>query len=592
MNQFSMHGGDKDSLTEKKLPEMGIPNLTTFVNKNYTWNSVRVQRPSKIVIDGYSLCHNLYYQCHTDWQLGGDYCEFYKTVSVYFEHLNSLEIYAYIVIDGIDYDKRKLDTTRTRCVQKLKVMAKTSKKKSDRVLPLFAKSVFVDALRDLEERDLGLKFYVANGEADQDVVSLANHFGCPVLGNDSDYFIFNIKGGYIPISDESGSVVDLGGKVKLFLYKDFDRQFSLRNHDLRLYLPVFLGNDFRLGIDSSMPIDEMLSMIGYIEESNHDVEILREVSLFYRKSSQSYDFLATSTFLCTKNPMAVIPQWVLDLYKCGKFMHALMYLLLDPIPKLWRYSVVVENISKLSAWKITQKMKLYIVGLLLSGQRSNCDLQVTKRYQCSLQDEVIPWSLKYDSVVDGTLADIPKLPESDRRDILLSIVNCKKVKNMLNSNNIPDDLKLVLVASRRWLKDIQQDHDPETLREFVNLLVCCILSCYAPPVGASYPLARERQLNTVHAFAQWQCVLHHVIALNQVLYLPYQYTSVAKLFSASRLHHYIQNPRKVWERMDELVELATDMVAIITRGTLISNSPAETSVSAGASALQVAEEPN
>ena len=322
-----------------------------------------------------------------------------------------------------------------------------------------------------------------------------------------------------------------------------------------------------------MPINEMLFRIkGIKEEGNCDVRTVNmkeEVSLFYRIPSSSYDFLATSTFLRTKN--SAIPQWVLDLYKCGRFMHALMYLLSVPIPKKydysvvaipksWRYSVVVEDISKPSAWEITRTMKRYIVGLLLCDQPSPLNLQVTKRYQCSLHDEVIPWSSKYDSVVDGTLADIPKLPESDRRDILLSIINCKKVKKMLNSD-IPDDLKLVLVASRHWLKDIKHDHDHETLRGFVNSLVCCILSCYAPPVGASYSLAGERQLDIIHAFAQWQCILHHVIALNQVLCLPYQYTSVAKLFSASRLHHYIQNPRKVQERMDKL---ATDMVAIIT----------------------------
>ena len=556
---------------------MGIPKLTKFVKDHYQWKSVHVQRGSKIVIDGYCLCYTLYYQ-HHKWQLGGDYCEFYKTVSKYFQCLNKLGIVPYIVVDGIDYDNRKVSTTRRRLEQKLEVMA--GRKYGIAVLPLFAKSVFVDALRDF-----GLKFYVANGEADQGVVSLANELGCPVLGKDSDYFIFNIEGGYIPISDESGSVVDLGGEVKCFHYFDFDIQFSLCNSDLRLYLPVFLGNDFRgchsssrLGIDSSMPIDEMLSRIGDIKESDYDVQTL-EVGQFYRSQSRS------SKFLCTENP--AIPRWVLNLYKQGKFMHSLMYVLSGPIPKSWQYSVVVEDISKPSAWEITMPMMRYIVGLLLCDQPYQFNLQVTKRHQWSLHDDVILWSSKYDSAVVRTLADIPKLPESDRRDILLSIANCKKAKKMLNSD-IPDDLKLVLVASRRWLKDIKDDHEPETLRGFVNSLVCCILSCYAPPVGASYP-AGERELDIVHAFAQWQCVLHHVIALNQVLCLPYQYTSVAKLFSASRLHHYIQNPRKVQERMDKL---ATDMVAIITRATLISNSPTETSVSAGASALQVAEEPN
>lgn len=231
-------------------------------------------------------------------------------------------------------------------------------------------------------------------------------------------------------------------------------------------------------------------------------------------------------------------------------------------------------------------MKCNIVGLLLP--KSRVDLHVVSRRECSLFVGIKRWSSNYDSVVDGPLADMPCLKESDRRDILLSTVNCKKVKKRLNTD-IPDGLKLVVVASRRWLKSIKGDHDHSELREFVNSLVCCILSCYDPsalPVGDSYTSSGlgERQLDIVHVFAQWQCVLHHVIALNQVLSLPYQYTSVAKLFSGSLLHHYIQNPRR------EMNKLATDMIAIITRD-LFSDSPPETAVCQGACALQGADKP-
>ena len=325
---------------------MGIPRLTKFIKENYQWKSVRVQPGSKIVIDGYSLCYPLYYQHHA-WQLGGDYREFYETVSNYFQRLKQLKIEPYIVIDGVDYDNVKLATNRRRFEQRLANIE--SRKES--VLPLFAKSVFVDVLRDF-----GLNFYVANGEADQDVVSLANYLGCHVLGKDSDFFVFNIEQGYIPICDlDSGSVVDLGGKVKCFLYYDFDVQFSLCDPDLRLYLPVFLGNDFqegysssRLGIGSNMLMNEIVYKIGGIEEENkcdgQALRIKKKVHLFYRIPSRSYEFLAKSTFLCTRN--RATPQWALDLYKRGKFVHELMNLLSSPPPKTWEYSVVIEDIKK------------------------------------------------------------------------------------------------------------------------------------------------------------------------------------------------------------------------------------------------------
>ena len=42
--------------------------------------------------------------------------------------------------------------------------------------------------------------FVADGDADIDIASLAIHRGCPVLSNDSDFYIFPLQYGYIPYS--------------------------------------------------------------------------------------------------------------------------------------------------------------------------------------------------------------------------------------------------------------------------------------------------------------------------------------------------------------------------------------------------------
>ena len=43
-------------------------------------------------------------------------------------------------------------------------------------------------------------FLSLNSEADSEIAPLAAAWNCAVLGNDSDFFIFDIEGGYIPLS--------------------------------------------------------------------------------------------------------------------------------------------------------------------------------------------------------------------------------------------------------------------------------------------------------------------------------------------------------------------------------------------------------
>ena len=559
---------------------MGIPKLTKFVKEHCKWNAVHVYGGSKIVIDGYSLCYTLYYQ-HHEWQLGGDYCEFYETVSKFFQYLNQLEIVPYIVVDGIDYDNRKLSTTKFRFEQKLEVMARKTSR-SESVLPLFAKSVFVDALRDL-----GLNFYVANGEADQYVVSLANFFCCPVLGKDSDFFIFNIEGGYIPICGDSGSLVDLGGKVKLFMYKDFDSQFCRSDHDLRLYLPVFLGNDYQdghssstLGIYSEMPVNDLLLKIRDIKDEEC-VKMKEEVSHFYRVKPKSFINLSTSTFLRSLNP-GVLPQWVLALYRCGQFQLNSMSLLVSPSSKIWNYSVVIEDVRLPSAWEITKDVMPYVIGALLSGETCDVSELVRKRTvpPFSLEKEKVKLAPKHLELLPVNLEKVPQLPLNDRKKLLLRVFHCKGIAKSISK--IREEFKLFVIASRCWIEKMESSVEIKIF--LIRSLVCSILSCSGhlePPEKGDTCLPEVKQF--VHTFAQWQCMLHSVIAFNEILNHPYEYTSPGKLFSASvLLCYYLQDLNTI--QTAKTNELATLLVNVITKD-LVPDQPVQMGVAQAAAVL-------
>ena len=156
---------------------MGIRTLTSFVRKEGHFSHVILSKVArKLIIDGIALCYALHWDCEIKYS---DYYEFYDEIVEFFKRLKSIGIEAYVVIDGIDYTDEKAETISGRCLQHLSLIEETNTKqyvKFDNVLSSFAAVVFVDALREN-----GIKFFVADGEADGVIASLANHLCCPVL---------------------------------------------------------------------------------------------------------------------------------------------------------------------------------------------------------------------------------------------------------------------------------------------------------------------------------------------------------------------------------------------------------------------------
>ena len=128
------------------------------------------------------------------------------------------------------------------------------------------------------------------------------------MGNDSDFFIFEIKCGYIPIIDSRNSLINFSSPVKCFKLPDFSRQFAL-NSDQQLFLPLILGNDFQegcsfssLGIDSKTAVHKIIStMKRYFyavgDAGDHGGENaqskMRSIQAYYSIKSQEFDTLSS-----------------------------------------------------------------------------------------------------------------------------------------------------------------------------------------------------------------------------------------------------------------------------------------------------------
>ena len=185
---------------------MGIRYLTTLIDKHYpskTWRTITPR--GKLVLDGMSISRTVA-SCKFDWIYGGQYGELREHFIKFFSRLRDSDIDPIVIFDGVDYNQDKVDTTLDRMKQKVKIVFNTfmTNTISGSALPIFIDIVFCETLKEL-----GVEFIFADGDADRDTARIANHYNCPVVANDSDYFIFNLKAGYISNAVALLSRIDL-----------------------------------------------------------------------------------------------------------------------------------------------------------------------------------------------------------------------------------------------------------------------------------------------------------------------------------------------------------------------------------------------
>ncbi len=119
---------------------------------------------------------------------------------------------------------------------------------------------------------------------------------------------------------------------------------------------------------------------------------------------------------------------------------------------------------------------------------------------------------------------------ADRQDIIIDIFQCRSIAGDIKSAAVQDNLKIAVITSRFWLQNDRSNSG------WLKALVCGIIACSRsepPPRNDRYLLQGEEKLLFIHAFAQWQCILHHAIALNQILNCPFpEAVSSPRLFSS------------------------------------------------------------
>ena len=178
---------------------MGLAGLYGFVSKHPDLFTEYRLRDTKLVIDGLGLLRYLY--AKLDSHFGGEYPEYRSRCISFFDNLRQCDITAYVVFDGAwDLDDRKYKTYLSRHQQKLKTARQVSEQhgwqKKATFIPVFALHI----LQDVAAKEDGVFTVTTDFEADNEIAALANHFDCPVLALDNDFYIYPLSKGYIPFA--------------------------------------------------------------------------------------------------------------------------------------------------------------------------------------------------------------------------------------------------------------------------------------------------------------------------------------------------------------------------------------------------------
>lgn len=222
---------------------MGVIGLTKFISdRAETLLRPYELKDTYLIIDGCNLVWQ-FYRMHMKnlCAFGGDYDVLHYELKTFFMNLAKCNVKPIVIFDG-SLEKRKLNTINKRCRVKVAELRKFSKSCWTGVfLPLFTSDVLVQVLEELNITKVRCLF-----EADKDIAALANYLNCPVLSQDSDFYIYDVL--YIPFETLDiqlrGSGSNLHMQCKIYDVTNLLSEFEGLTKPMLPLLAALLGNDY------------------------------------------------------------------------------------------------------------------------------------------------------------------------------------------------------------------------------------------------------------------------------------------------------------------------------------------------------------
>ena len=531
---------------------MGIPDLTDFIAAEYDrWENKTLCTATngKLIVDGNSLCWYLLHSYRIDCSHGGQYSQYKQAVQSFFRLLRLEGVTPIVVMDGVrvDYKVQKLET---RLERKVGTITLTHRKP---ILQTLSLEVFCSAVTEL-----GLQLCVADGDGDKTVAKLANFYRCPVLADDSDYFIFNLKAGYIPLDmlDFESEPVS----VKIYKIEMFAQKFGFAQTSLCYAIPAIFGNDFiKPSSDYVKWICQQVHVGGSTTERYkavcQDLSRFPSLEVFMEhktplgdkvrmeecpKTKKLYSIGEPYNIEHLRNPAhtvlkhhsgAELPEWLVMAFRSGNIPS---YVIEAAVCHNTILPIMIDDVNSSTSTGLSDHIRQCLYALL------SCD-NVTEYVR--VQREIVPKSLPCVKEINGTwipnLFEIQELSKVQKEEVLYAILGChgeslNSFDDKLNDFYAPNRYskwKLTAAVTMYWAKNV----GTSISHELIKALIACFLVCNSgyqdKECDTHHPyLYGQEWMNALHTFSQWQYAYHCTLAVNTVLMSPVTPLSPANLY--------------------------------------------------------------
>ncbi|XP_068425760.1 single-strand DNA endonuclease ASTE1 [Clinocottus analis] len=568
---------------------MGVHGLTALLDQHQRiYRDVRF-RESRLLVDGCNLIYMLYFHSGLDQNHGGEYAKFEVVIEKFFKALRECRISVYVVLDGgSDHTDKKLKTLTQKAKSRIKNAHRAAQgNRPQHILPQLVKLVFKQTLVRL-----GVPLAQCYEEADREIAGLARDWRCPVLSNDSDFYIFDLPAGLLPLSSFRWKAMGRNGSqryipCKKYTASSFCTFFSVQQQ----LLPVFAtlaGNDYvktgsigwdQFAPDSSEPtsrlegllcwlggfsrpqeaIEAALGLMGNLR-SERKAELLKDLYL----GMEEYQLPPCSLnqfFLHRKAPplpaevAGHVPDWIrLPLTRAQLSQDLLDVLLLQRMP----LSFPVSPAHLPSAHLVSRTLRQVTYGLLLGAGR-----QVMERDRDGLELTFIPVQPAFTETSRQLL--LPHLDQAEPSQRLQVLLEALQVTED-SLSRLPPQLRLPVAVTCYWLQSAEPPPEKELLEALLLGLSTGLPlrpragkypsdppSSSAPPETRSRTMVcvcvaafrgrRQLDVGVVHAFNQWQSCLKVGIELNQLLGFPLPEPQISRLYEGTLIHQLVHQMR-------------------------------------------------
>lgn len=525
---------------------MGIRGLTSFILEHPELMLDHELHDTRVIIDGNNLLFFLYFHHRIPFQFGGDYDIFYQKAQSFFSVLACCNISPFIVFDGAyEKDDRKLATIMYRFKRRIDTAHAVSQCGHGSVLPILVLDTFRCLLNDIH-----IPHVMCDLEADNQIAALAIEWECPVLSNDSDFFVFDIGNGCVPLDHINFEVkTDSNDKdckylsTKIYHLKNFVqvlKGFGVTDLSFLPLLGTLLGNDYidvkyfenffgcisksevkntkaftaknpsriicilswyRSRKNVAAAIEEIVNMFKLKERENAR-QIIKMSMNIYSTVDSSFSLSDFFQQGMTNAPSAVhsysghnlLSWFTSSCRKCDLPAFILNAISTHRVTLMCQ----VENISKLSSYFCSQSIRQIVYGLLLSEERSvNVEGKMSKRTHIeeidrdikNIKTTLVEPRTKLSQTIDlPSLSVIPELNHDQRRDLLVIAMDMQLSDLLL----FQEDLRLLTSAVIVWLKKAE----PRVSENHLKSLIVSLLW-----------IRLKHDERTLHAAASTECCL-------------------------------------------------------------------------------------